>query len=110
MGVLLQRAGRRLTAVFAHNDYMAIGAIQAMKEHGIRCPEDMSVIGYNDSPLVDRLSPALTTIRLPAAEVGALAGESVIKAIEHPQTPPVSAWIPPSLVVRASTAPPPHRG
>jgi LacI family transcriptional regulator len=109
MSVLLQQASPELSAVFAHNDHMAIGAIDAMGERGLRCPQDLSVMGYNDAPLVDHMCPALSTIRLPAKELGALAGESVIKLIKGQQSPQASTWITPTLVARASTAPPPPR-
>jgi LacI family transcriptional regulator len=105
MGLMLDRFATAPTGVFAHNDLMAIGAIDALVGRGVRCPEDVSVIGYNDSPLVDHLSPALSTIRLPATELGLLAGESVIKLIERTQPPPVSALLAPTLVARASTGP-----
>jgi LacI family transcriptional regulator len=106
MGALLDRFETAPTGVFAHNDLMAIGAMDALARRGIRCPEDVSVIGYNDSPLVDHVSPALSTIRLPATELGLLAGESVIKLLERTEPRPVSALLPPTLVPRASTAPP----
>jgi LacI family transcriptional regulator len=106
MGLMLDRFGAAPTGVFAHNDLMAIGAIDALVGRGVRCPEDVSVIGYNDSPLVNHLSPALSTIRLPAIELGLLAGESVIKLIERTHPPPVSALLAPALVARGSTGPP----
>jgi LacI family transcriptional regulator len=106
MGLLLDRFETAPTGVFAHNDLMAIGAIDALVARGIHCPGDVSVIGYNDSPLVDHVSPALSTIRLPATELGLLAGESVIKLLERGEPPPVSALLAPTLVARASTGPP----
>jgi LacI family transcriptional regulator len=106
MGLILDRDAEPPTAVFAHNDLMAIGAIDALAARGIRCPADVSVVGYNDSPLVDHVRPALTTVRLPAAELGQLAGTSVIKLVERDEVPPESTFLPPTLVVRASTASP----
>ena len=106
MGLMLDRFETAPTGVFAHNDLMAIGAIDALVGRGVRCPEDVSVIGYNDSPLVDHVSPALSTIRLPATELGLLAGESVIRVLEGSEPPPVSALLVPTLIARASTAPP----
>jgi LacI family transcriptional regulator len=108
MGLLLERDAAPPTAVFAHNDHMAIGAMDALAASGIRCPDDVSVMGYNDAPLVDHVSPALSTIRLPAAELGQLAGTSIIKLVERAEVPPESALLPPTLVVRASTASPRH--
>jgi LacI family transcriptional regulator len=106
MGLLLDRDAAPPTAVFAHNDLMAIGAMDALSAKGIRCPDDVSVIGYNDSPLVEHVRPALTTIRLPAAELGQLAGISVVKLVERAEDRPESMFLPPTLVVRASTSPP----
>jgi LacI family transcriptional regulator len=106
MNLLLDGDPDMLTAVFAHNDLMAIGAMDVMGERGLRCPRDISVMGYNDAPLADHVSPPLTTIRMPAMELGTLAGESVIKLIEGGEPPPVSVSVMPQLVVRASTAPP----
>jgi LacI family transcriptional regulator, galactose operon repressor len=109
MARLLQQASPRLTAVFAHNDHMAVGAIDAVRERGLRCPDDLSVIGYNDAPLVDHVWPALSTVRMPARELGALAGQAVIKLIERQEPPPASTWLTPTLVARASTGPAPAR-
>jgi LacI family transcriptional regulator len=106
MNRLLDSGGDVPTAVFAHNDLMAVGAMDALRERGLRCPEDMSIIGYNDAPLVDHLSPPLSTIRLPAMALGALAGESVIKLIERAELPPASASVTPQLMARGSTATP----
>jgi LacI family transcriptional regulator len=83
--------------------------MDAMTERGLRCPEHISIIGYNDAPLVDHLSPPLSTIRLPAMELGMLAGESVIKLIERAELPPASTSVTPHLVARGSTAPPPRK-
>lgn len=68
--LLRQAAERRPTAIFAHNDLMAVGAIDALRDAGLGCPEDVSVVGYNDAPLSDHLDPPLTTVRLPGFELG----------------------------------------
>jgi LacI family transcriptional regulator len=92
--------------VFAHSDLMAIGAIDALGPRGMSCPGDVSVIGYNDSPLLDHVSPALSTVRIPTTELGLLAGEAVVELIDRPENPPDSALLVPTLVPRASTARP----
>jgi LacI family transcriptional regulator len=107
MDELLESTRPRPTAVFAHNDHMAVGAIAAMRQRGLRCPQDISVMGLLDSPLVDRISPPLSTIRYPAMEVGALAGKTVLRLIEGAESLPAMATVPPRLVVRESTGPPP---
>jgi LacI family transcriptional regulator len=109
MAVALQ--GRQeTTAVFAHNDAMAMGAVRALRDAGLRCPEDVSVIGYNDVPMADCLDPPLTTIRLHGGVIGHQAGEAVLAAIRGLPLPGVGAPATPAeLVVRASTAPPRRR-
>ena len=94
------------SAVFAHNDLMAIGAIEELSARGLRCPADVSVVGYNDAPLVEHLEPPLSTIRIPGEEIGRRTGEMVIKLIDDPGSPPESVSIPASLIPRGSTAPP----
>jgi LacI family transcriptional regulator, galactose operon repressor len=107
MELLLARRDPRPTAVFAQSDSMAIGALDALRATGLRCPADMSILGYNDAPLVDHFDPPLSTIRLPSAEIGRFAAELAIALIEEPKTAVASMTFPPELVVRASTAPPP---
>jgi len=101
---LLDTAGDDLpTAVFAQNDSMAVGAMHLANERGVNCPEDISIIGYNDAPLTAHLTPALTTIRLPGYEAGRVAAELVVSLIEQPELPPSSLMLAPELVVRQST-------
>jgi LacI family transcriptional regulator len=108
MSVALE-GGDRATAVFAHNDAMAMGAVRALRDAGLHCPGDVSVVGYNDVPMADCLDPPLTTIRLNGDQVGRRAGEAVLAAIRGlPDTgggPPEPA----ELVARASAGPPPSR-
>ncbi len=91
------------TAVFAQNDSMAVGAMHLATQRGVRCPDDISIIGYNDAPLTAHLSPALTTIRLPGYEAGRLAAEMVVSLIEEPEQTPSSVTLAPELIVRDST-------
>lgn len=102
--VLAQPPESHPSAVFAHNDLMAVGALSALAEAGLRCPRDISLIGYNDIPLVDALSPPLTTVRLPTLDVGRRIGELVLEMIASPGAPPGTVTLPAELVVRASTA------
>lgn len=105
MRLVLERGGDRPTAVFAHNDLTAIGAIEILHEAGLRCPQDVSVVGYNDMPLTEHLAPPLTTIRMPTAEVGRVAADTLLGLIEfHTPASPVSISLQPRLVVRGSTA------
>ncbi|MFI5066995.1 MAG: LacI family DNA-binding transcriptional regulator [Streptosporangiales bacterium] len=102
--VLLSQPGGLPTAIFAHNDLMALGVLDALAEAGLRCPGDVSVMGYNDSPHVDRVTPPLTTIRLHGQELGRLVGEMAVTAIQAPGQIPVSLTLPPSIIIRESTA------
>ncbi len=94
------------TAIFAHNDSIAIGALGVLRDHGFECPHDISVIGYNDVPLTAHLNPPLTTIRLPGYELGRLAAELVITPVSDADATPGKVQLAPDLVVRASTGPP----
>lgn len=105
MAVLLSSRGRRdrPTAVFAHNDMMAVGALDALTERGLTCPGDISLVGYNDSPLTDHLDPPLTTVRLPSYELGRRAAQLAVAKIDGSTARPETVLLPPELVVRAST-------
>jgi LacI family transcriptional regulator len=98
--------GRRATGVFAHNDAMAMGAVRALREAGLACPGDVSVVGYNDVPMADCFDPPLTTVRLDGGEVGRRAGQAVLAAIRGLPLPADAPPVPAELVVRASAAPP----
>ena len=95
--------------MFAHNDAMAMGAVRALRDAGLDCPRDISVVGYNDVPMADCLDPPLTTIRLDGDEVGRRAAEAVLTAIRGLPLPAAGPPVPAELVVRASAGPPPDR-
>ncbi len=103
-------AGRRIlqaeprpNAVFAANDIMAIGCLAAFNEAGVRVPEDIAIGGFDDIPAARYVAPALTTIRVPIAALGAAALDALVKAIEAPKP---AAWpmsvMPVDLLVRSS--------
>ncbi|MCD7438478.1 LacI family DNA-binding transcriptional regulator [Streptomyces lincolnensis] len=109
-------AGRELasagdvTAVFAANDDMAIGLIRALADAGLRVPEDVSVVGFDDIPVSAYVTPPLTTVRQPFDSVAHEGLRLLVQAIEKPDADPAPASDPPvELVVRGSTAPPPVR-
>ena len=104
---LLARDAPPPTAIFAHNDLMAVGAVDALKEAGLRCPQDVSIVGYNDAPLTDHVDPPLTTIRFPGLEVGRRAARLAIALMSGEETAGDSRPLEPAIVVRASTAEPP---
>jgi LacI family transcriptional regulator len=97
----------RPSAVFAHNDLMAVGALEELTERGLRCPKDVSLVGFNDAPLTGHLSPPLTTVRLASEEMGRIAGQMASTAVDAPGTRVRSVLLQPELVVRESTAAPP---
>lgn len=105
---LLDR-GTEFTAVVAGNDLIALGCYDVFAERGISCPRDVSVVGFNDMPFLDKLAPPLTTVRVPHYEIGAESARMLLETIEEPERHPRSVLLPLSLVVRGSTAPPPRR-
>ncbi|MBC7225257.1 MAG: substrate-binding domain-containing protein, partial [Anaerolineae bacterium] len=91
------------TAVFAASDVVAFGAVAAARERGLRIPEDIAIVGFDDVPLSRYMDPPLTTIRLPARELGARAGSMLIDLIANGGADaPQSALLPTELVVRES--------
>jgi len=96
------------TAVFCGNDEMAVGVFKAARDAGIRIPDDLSVIGYDDSPIAERIWPPLTSVRLPIEYMGRIAAQLLVSNHDRVSLePPQAASVMPSLVARDSTAPPP---
>jgi LacI family transcriptional regulator len=110
MLALLARHPRLPTAVFAHNDLMALGALTVLADYDMRCPDDISLVGYNDTTTAAFTNPPLTTVSLPGYELGRLAAEMAVTLIEQPANTPTQLSLPPSLVIRGSTAPPRRDG
>ncbi|MFD9949506.1 LacI family DNA-binding transcriptional regulator [Nonomuraea sp. NPDC059023] len=94
-----------VTAVVAGNDLIALGCYDVFGERGIDCPGDISVVGFNDMPFLDKLRPPLTTVHVPHHDVGVEAARMLLEGIEDPERPARSLLLPVSLVVRGSTAP-----
>jgi LacI family transcriptional regulator len=94
---------RRPTAVFAVNDMAAIGAHGLALELGLRIPEDLAIVGYNDVPDAARLSPGLTTVRVRARELGRTAGKLLIEQVESARDIRRRNVLEPELIVRGST-------
>jgi len=94
------------TAIFLSNDMMAVGAYDALKERGLRIPEDVSVVGYDDREIAQFMRPALTTVVLPHNDMGQQAAEALIDGQLRPdgRQPQIKVECP--LVDRASVAPP----
>ena len=90
------------SAVFAHNDRMAIGAILALRQAGKRVPQDISITGYDDMPEAEFADPPLTTIRQRMYEVGELAARLLIQLIEDPTAIPTQHLLETELIMRSS--------
>ncbi|MQY21241.1 LacI family DNA-binding transcriptional regulator [Nocardia macrotermitis] len=103
---LLLAAQTGVTAVFAANDQMALGLLRAFAERGIRVPEDISVIGFDDIPEAAYLTPPLTTMRQDFDEVGRRSMQLLLQLLESDNDVPEPPPVVPTLVVRESTAPP----
>ena len=99
------------TALFAFNDVSAIGAIRALRDAGLRVPQDVSVVGFDDVQSAAFQNPPLTTVRQPLRTMGMVAAETIVRQISaSPQHPPMKQLVmEPELVIRESTAPPPPR-
>ncbi|HEY5380944.1 MAG TPA: LacI family DNA-binding transcriptional regulator [Acidobacteriaceae bacterium] len=107
----LLASNTRFTALFAFNDVSAIGAVRALREAGLRVPQDVSVVGFDDVQSAAFQNPGLTTVRQPLRTMGMLAAEAIVQRITAPEEHPPAKQIvvDPELVVRESTCPPPAK-
>jgi LacI family transcriptional regulator len=96
--------GSKFTALFAYNDTAAIGAIRAIREAGLRVPEDISVVGFDDIRDAAYHLPSITTVRQPLRKMGEIAAQTLVERIEGGKECPEQIAIEPSLIVRESTA------
>jgi LacI family transcriptional regulator len=97
----------RPTAIFAGSDQQAMGAYEAARQVGLRVPDDVSVVGFDDLPLCQWLSPPLTTIRQPLEEMGRLAARMLFQQLDGDTLVSPRMELATELRVRLSTAPPP---
>jgi LacI family transcriptional regulator/LacI family repressor for deo operon, udp, cdd, tsx, nupC, and nupG len=91
------------TAFFVCNNLMTVGALGALHQRGVRIPEEVALVGFDDLPWAEALDPPPTVVRQPAYEVGRQAMELLLKRIMEPQRPPVTVRLRPELVIRKST-------
>ncbi|MBQ4900288.1 LacI family DNA-binding transcriptional regulator [Paenibacillus sp. Marseille-P2973] len=98
-------AGQLPPAIFAADDYIALGVMDACLNEGIRIPSDVSIVGFDDQVLASEFRPMLTTIRQPADKIAAMGVEQLLAAINNTSTGNVKIQIEPELIVRESTAP-----
>lgn len=106
---LLLESGQEMTAILCGNDLIAMGALSVLSEAGISCPDQISVIGFNNMAMVDRLTPPLTTVRLPLHQIGELSARLLLAEIAGgPQNAGATqTLLAVQLAVRGTTAPPP---
>jgi DNA-binding LacI/PurR family transcriptional regulator len=97
------------TALFAYNDISAIGSIWAVREAGLRVPEDISIVGFDDIPGAAFANPGLTTVRQPLIKMGQIAAQTVVDLIEGRGEYVPEIAIEPEFVIRQSTGPAPIR-
>lgn len=102
---LIQRGGD-FTAILCYNDISAIGAIRALMNHGLKVPDDVSIVGFDDIESAAFHNPSLTTIRQPLYQMGSMAARILLQRIRGQATFPDFVPIHPELVIRESTSPP----
>jgi DNA-binding LacI/PurR family transcriptional regulator len=98
-----------VTAIICASDPLALGAVRAARREGLRVPEDLSVVGYDDSALMACTDPPLTTVRQPIEAIGRAAVEMLVGQIEGSSVPPEELFFEPEIVARGSTASAPSR-
>jgi LacI family transcriptional regulator len=99
---LLARSHKRPTAIFAANDLCAEGAMRAIREAGLSIPNDIAIVGYDDTWYASMTQPALTSVRMPIEEMGALAVQLLVDRVEGRHIADPLPVLPISLTVRAS--------
>lgn len=103
--LLARPAAERPTAVFCYNDVSALGALHAVRRAGLRVPDDMSIVGFDDLALAPYANPPRTTVRQPRREMGRIAMEALFMLIGG-GTPDSSTLVRGELIVHDSSAPP----
>ena len=99
-------AAPELTAIVVANDLLAVGCYDTLEARGLRCPDDISIVGFNDMPFVDRLRPPLTSVRVPQREIGTVAADLLPQRLGDGSQSAREILLEPTLVVRGSTGPP----
>ncbi len=102
-------AAEDITALVAANDRLAIGCYDALELRGLRCPQDVSIVGFNDMPFVDRLRPPLSSVRVPQREIGTVAADLLLQRLGDGSQTAREILLEPTLIIRGSTAPPRQR-
>ncbi|MCP5514880.1 MAG: LacI family DNA-binding transcriptional regulator [Spirochaetales bacterium] len=95
-------AKNKADAVFAANDRMALGVLLYCRENGIKVPEELGIVGFDDNFFAEYLTPSLTTVKPPMYEIGIVAMESLIRMIENSERPNIRVILPAELIIRES--------
>jgi LacI family transcriptional regulator len=95
-----------VTAIVAANDLIALGVLRALAKRGLNCPNDMSLVGFNDMRFADAFNPPLTTVHVSHRLIGSEAARLLLERLVEPHAPAKTMLLPVRLVVRASTCPP----
>ncbi|MDR0283732.1 MAG: LacI family transcriptional regulator [Propionibacteriaceae bacterium] len=96
-----------VTAIVASSDNMALGAYRSAQRKGLRVPDDVSVVGYNDSYMLDFTAPALTSVRQPIERIAGLCARTLLTMVQNRPVRTTEILVEPELRIRASTSPPP---
>jgi LacI family transcriptional regulator len=99
----LLAGGAKFTAIVAASDVLALGAQEALAARGLRCPDQVSVTGYNDIDYVSKLTPPLTSVRIPLGQEGELAAETLLRLLDGATTTPMQILLPVELKARGTT-------
>ena len=103
---LLESGGGPITAILCANDRLALGALSVLRQRGLECPGDISVTGFNDSPVLDLIPPGLTTVRVARFDAGALSARLLLQMMTEPGSMvPRTTVLPVALVERGSVGP-----
>lgn len=94
------------TAVFALNEMLALGCYRALQRYGLKCPDNVSVVGYNRRSFTDKVNPPLTTVRFPRRDTGRALAQLLLERVQNKRLPMARHLMQPTLTVRGSTAPP----
>lgn len=101
----LLKKGKPFTAIFVHNDELALGVLRALRDSGLRVPQDVSLVGYDDLPIAEYLDPPLTTIRQPIWEIGVRAVDELIRQIDEQREAGGDVYLKTELIQRQSVKP-----
>lgn len=98
-------SGPDFTAVMAGNDMLALGCYDVFRERGISCPDELSIVGFNDMPFIDNFAPPLTTVHIPNRDIGAEAAALLLESIGASRPTPKVVTLPVTFIPRGSTGP-----